>query len=103
MTSWKKIVYTPFQNVDRSSFVLNQTYLTLTKFIEKCTNICNIKSVFLDPSRSVFIVHLFGVLDVNIFFLKTWSKLEKVDLGSLNDLHFGKEGEPNKHKSTPEF
>jgi len=48
-------------------------------------------------------VHLFGVLDVNIFFLKTWSKLEKVDLGSLNDLHFGKEGEPNKHKSTPEF
>jgi len=45
-------------------------------------------------------VHLFGVLDVNIFFLKTWSKLEKVDLGSLNDLHFGKEGEPNKHKST---
>ena len=35
------------------------------------------------------IEHLFGSLDVNIYFL-TWSKLEKFDLGQYqNDLHFG--------------
>jgi len=36
--------------------------------------------------RYVLIVHLFELVDVTIFFLKTGSKLEKFDLGQVKSI-----------------
>jgi hypothetical protein len=43
-----KLILPPFQIVGHFSFVINQTSKILNKFIEKCTNIYNIKSVSLN-------------------------------------------------------
>jgi hypothetical protein len=55
----------PFQIIVHFIFVLSQTSLIFTMFIEK-TNIYNIKLVLL-TMKYVLIVHLFGIVD---FFYK---------------------------------
>jgi len=54
------------QNVMCLSFIISQTFLALTKFVEKCTNIFNVKLVLLKSTiKYILIVHLFGIKDVN--------------------------------------
>ena len=60
------LVLDALQNVGCFSFVLSLTSLTLTKFIEKCTNIFNARLVLLKSIvKYILIVHLFGIKDVN--------------------------------------
>ena len=59
----------PFQIIVHFGFV--------TKFIEKCISTCTVKIVSLNSPWNIFLkVCLFELVDVNILFLKTWSKLE---------------------------
>jgi hypothetical protein len=69
------------QIVSHASFVLSKTSLALTKFIEKCTNICNIKQDHYIQHYMYFDSAFIDIVDVNIFFLSTWSNLDKFDLG----------------------
>jgi hypothetical protein len=75
---WIKLLLPPFQIIVHFGFVLSPTSLTLTS-LEKYKNIYNIKFVsskfYMEYNLKV---HLFEIVDANIFFLKTWSKVRVV-------------------------
>lgn len=73
---WVAAKYSRWSKMYVNFFSLSQTSLTLTKLIEKCTKIYNIKIHL----KYVLIVHSFGIIDDNLFFYKL-GQSRKFDVG----------------------